>query len=64
MGGISWLCMNLYSSLCIVFLGFIKSWLSLINVVYGCCVGMCRSGGLLRLVSLMISVLVQISLKS
>ena len=63
-GGNSWLCINLYTAVCIDFLGFIRSWLSLTNVVYGCCVRMSRSGGLLRLDSLMISVLVQISLKS
>ena len=63
-GGVSWLCINLYSLVCIEFLGFIISWFSMTNVVYGCCVRMCRSGGLLRLASLMISVLVQISLKS
>ena len=33
------------------------------NIVYGCCVGMCRSGGLLRLASLMINVLVYILVK-
>ena len=56
--------MNLYSLECIEFLGFIISWLFSRNVVYGCCVIMCLSGGLLRLASLMISVLVHILLKS
>ena len=55
--------MNLYSSECIEFLGCIKSWLFAMNLVYGCCVKMWRSGGLLRLESLINIVLVQISLK-
>ena len=63
-GGVSWLCMKLYSSVCIDFLGYIISWLFLKKAVYGCCVRICRSGGLFRLASLMSSVLVQISLKS
>ena len=32
-GGVSWLCINLYNSVCIEFLGFIKSWLFLTNIV-------------------------------
>ena len=63
MGGVAWLWINSYSSLCIVFLGSIMSWLFSINVVYGCGVRICRSGGLLRLASLIISVLVHILLK-
>ena len=39
------------------------SWLLSTNVVYGCCVRMCLSGGLFRLASLMISVLVHMLLK-
>jgi hypothetical protein len=44
-GGVSWLYINLYSSLCLEFWGFIISWLFSTNIVYGCCVRMCRSGG-------------------
>ena len=62
-GGDSWLWIKLYSSVCMEFLGSIMSWLFSTNVVYGCCVRMCRSGGLLRLASLIISVLVHMSLK-
>ena len=60
---ISWLWINSYNSLCIEFLGCNISWLLFVNVVYGCGVRMCRSGGLERLASLMSNVFVHMLLK-
>ena len=62
-GGASWLWMKVYNSLCIEFGGSISFWLDSINLVYGCCVWICLSGGLVRLVNLLISVLVHSILK-